>query len=222
MLELNDVEKKYIIGPEDLVILHRLNLLVEQGRTAAVLGESGSGKSTLLNLIGGLDRSDAGIIRVAGRNISDLEDEELTAYRGGSVGFIFQFHYLLNDFNAVENVMLPIYMRGTAKRESMERAEELLIQANLKERLRHYPHQLSGGERQRVAVVRALVNNPSVILADEPTGNLDERNSAVVEEMIFSLVEDLGKTLVIVTHDRSLAARSDDSYILHDGALEKR
>ncbi|MBT3271832.1 MAG: ABC transporter ATP-binding protein [Spirochaetales bacterium] len=222
IVELQKVTKKYTIGPEDLIILQGLDFFVIQGTTTAILGESGSGKSTLLNLIGGLDRPDTGTICIDGMDISKMDEAELTSFRADSVGFIFQFHYLLNDFNALENVMLPRYMSGTAKGEATEQAEKLLIQANLKDRLHHYPHQLSGGERQRVAVARALINDPAVILADEPTGNLDERNSSAVEEMIFSLAENFGKTLVIVTHDSGFAERSDDRYLLHEGVLEKR
>ena len=154
-----------------------------------------------------------------GCDVTALDEDELSIFRSRSVGFVFQFHYLLSDFDALENVLLPAYMTGTSRKRAARRAEDLLRSVHFEERLHHYPHQLSGGERQRVAVARALVNDPEIILADEPTGNLDERNSKLVEELVFSLAERFGKTLVLVTHDTGLAERGQFRYLLHDGAL---
>lgn len=220
VLEMRNIVKKYENGPESLVILNGMDFSVTEGTSAVILGESGSGKSTVLNLIGGLDRPDDGTITVTGLAINDLGEEALSQFRSKSVGYIFQFHYLLNDFDAIENVMLPLYMTGTPRKKALERSRELLCQVNLEERLHHYPHQLSGGERQRVAVARSLANDPEIILADEPTGNLDERNSAAVEELIFALAEDRGKTLILVTHDTNLAERGQSRYVLHEGTLQ--
>ena len=218
---MREVVKTYKSGPESLVILNGLHFSVEKGRSAVILGESGSGKSTMLNLIGGLDHPDSGTILVKDCDVTKLGEAELSGFRSVSVGFVFQFHYLLNDFTALENVMLPSYMTGTPRKGALSRAEELLVRVNLEERLGHYPHQLSGGERQRVAVARALVNNPDIILADEPTGNLDERNSRAVEELIFSLIENFGKTIVLVTHDKQLADRGHLRFLLHEGVLHQ-
>ncbi len=221
IIHLNDVVKTYSNGPEKLTILDGLDFSAEPGTTSVILGESGSGKSTLLNLIGGLDRPDEGSIIVKNRELTALREDELSGFRSGAVGFVFQFHYLLADFDAVENVMLPAYMTGMPRRRALLRAEELLSGVRMETRLHHYPHQLSGGERQRVAVARALVNEPEIILADEPTGNLDEKNSSAVEELIFTLVENFGKTLVLVTHDTNLANRGRFRYRLHNGMLQE-
>ena len=219
---IDGLYKTYESGPEKLTILENLEFRMEEGRSAAIIGESGSGKSTLLNLIGGLDKPDQGTVSVRGRDITTLGEIELAQYRMESVGFIFQFHYLLSDFTALENVMLPRYMGGASRSAATARSRELLHRVDLLPRAGHYPHQLSGGERQRVAVARALVNDPDIILADEPTGNLDERHSGEVEEMIFSLVETYGKTLLLVTHDRALASRGDVRYVLHNGELMRQ
>lgn len=220
ILNATNVVKTYANGPELLPILKGLSFAAHSGSTSIILGESGSGKSTLLNLIGGLDKPDGGSIIVMGSDVVSLGEDELSAFRSRSVGFIFQFHYLLSDFDALENVFLPAYMTGMPRKEAEQRAESLLQSVELKERLHHYPYQLSGGERQRVAVARALINNPEIILADEPTGNLDERNSEVVEDLVFSLAEELGKTLVLVTHDTGLAERGERRYLLQNGDLQ--
>ncbi|MBN1686988.1 MAG: ABC transporter ATP-binding protein [Spirochaetales bacterium] len=222
ILELSGVVKTYSNGPERLPILKGLNFSSPAGVTSVILGESGSGKSTLLNLIGGLDKPDEGRVIVKGSDVTALSEDKLSVFRSRSVGFVFQFHYLISDFDAVENVMLPAYMTGTPRKLAERRAEELLRSVRMAERLRHYPHQLSGGERQRVAVARALINEPDILLADEPTGNLDEKNSDAVEELIFSLAETFGKTLVLVTHDANLAKRGNFRYLLHDGMLVER
>jgi lipoprotein-releasing system ATP-binding protein len=189
------------------------------GSAIAVSGQSGSGKSTFLNIIGGLDRGDSGSVKIGGMEISGLSESALSAFRQRRIGFIFQFHYLLKDFTALENVMLPAYMRGGKKKDAVEKARLLLSDVRLDDRIQHYPSQLSGGERQRVAVARALVNDPDMILADEPTGNLDPSNSAMVADLLFAGAEKYGKTLIVVTHDDSVALRAPVRYILEDGAL---
>jgi len=221
MVAIRDLHKTYESGPERLTILDNLTLIVEEGSSVIILGESGSGKSTLLNLIGGLDTPDRGAVKVGGKDITGFAETELARYRMESVGFVFQFHYLLSDFTALENVMLPRHMSGVSRSAATDSARGLLERVDLSSRADHYPHQLSGGERQRVAVARALINDPDILLADEPTGNLDERHSGDVEELIFSLVETYGKTLILVTHDQALASRGDARYLLHNGVLAR-
>ena len=219
VVRVRDLVKNYISGTETLHILRGISLEVERGSTVAVSGQSGSGKSTLLNIIGGLDRFDSGSVEVAGTDISGLSESGLSSYRQRRIGFIFQFHYLLKDFTALENVMLPAYMTGMRKKDAMEKAKLLLDDMKLNDRAGHFPSQLSGGERQRVAVARAMVNDPDIILADEPTGNLDPRNSAMVAELLFAGTEKWGKTLIVVTHDESVAGRAKVRYTLGNGLL---
>ena len=219
IINVKDLVKNYISGEETLRILRGINFEVMQGSAVAVSGQSGSGKSTLLNIIGGLDRCDSGTVEVGGVNISGLSERELSSYRQYSIGFIFQFHYLLKDFTALENVMLPAYMTGMRKKDALEKARVLLGDMKLDDRLDHFPSQLSGGERQRVAVARAMVNDPELILADEPTGNLDPRNSAMVAELLYEGAEKYRKTLIVVTHDETVACRARLRYILESGVL---
>jgi len=220
LVHVRDVGKIYRNGPEELHILRGVDLDVDQGRKIAITGESGSGKSTLLNLIGGLDFPSRGSITVAGFRVDGTPEDKLTYFRNRKIGFIFQFHYLLKDLTACENVMIPAYMGGMKKKAAMEKAEKLLEQVNLAERKNFFPAQLSGGERQRVAVARALINAPEVILADEPTGNLDERHSALVADILFDLADTFRTTLILVTHDHILSSRADLQYSLRKGALE--
>ncbi|HUZ16836.1 MAG TPA: ABC transporter ATP-binding protein [Spirochaetia bacterium] len=208
LLLVEEVEKTFITGPEELTVLRSISLRLEPGEILSITGESGSGKTTLLSLIAGLDLPTHGSIFCAGYEVSRLNENGLTEYRSRRIGLIFQLHYLLRDFTAIENVMLPGYMAGMSRTEATERAAGLLDQVNLGPRAQHYPLQLSGGERQRVAVARSLINEPQLILADEPTGNLDERNSRVVEDLLFSLVRAHGTSLILVTHDLGLADRS--------------
>jgi lipoprotein-releasing system ATP-binding protein len=219
IVQTGAVVKTYQSGAETLHILKGIDFRAERGSSVAVSGQSGSGKSTLLNIIGGLDRADSGSIVVAGTEISGLSESGLSAYRRERVGFIFQFHYLLKDFTALENVMLPAYMAGMKKNDAIEKARLLLSDVKLDDRLHHFPSQLSGGERQRVAVARAMVNNPDLILADEPTGNLDPLNSAVVAELLYAEAEKWGKTLIVVTHDEKVAGRAMVQYVLESGVL---
>lgn len=219
VLILKNVKKTFENGNETLTILRDVNLEAEAGMRILVTGESGSGKSTLLNLIGGLDTPSGGSIMAGPWNIAGLSEVELTDYRSRYLGFIFQFHYLLKEFTALENVMLPAYMAGVPRHEATERARALLEEVHLGSRLDHYPSMLSGGERQRVAVARSLVNNPRLLLADEPTGNLDPENSGFVEDTLFTLVREHGVTLILVTHDQALAGRGDIHYALAGGEL---
>jgi lipoprotein-releasing system ATP-binding protein len=219
LVRSENIVKNYISGDETLHILKGVSFGVPRGVAAAVTGQSGSGKSTLLNIIGGLDRTDSGLVVVGGTEITALPERALSEYRSRRVGFIFQFHYLLKDFTALENVMLPAYIGGMKKKAALEKARALLSDVRLDDRLGHFPSQLSGGERQRVAVARSMVNDPDVILADEPTGNLDPGNSAMVAELLYSGAEKWGKTLIVVTHDEKVAARAKIRYTLDKGLL---
>ncbi|MCL2093977.1 MAG: ABC transporter ATP-binding protein [Treponema sp.] len=219
LVRVRDLVKNYSSGSETLNILRGVSFDVEEGSTIAISGQSGSGKSTLLNILGGLDRCNSGSVQVSSQEITQLSETALSSYRQVQVGFIFQFHFLLKDFTALENVMLPAYMRGLGKKEALDLAQVLLIDMKLEDRARHYPSQLSGGERQRVAVARAMVNNPDIILADEPTGNLDPRNSAMVAELLFAGAQRWRKTLMVVTHDEGVASRAKIRYTLEEGLL---
>jgi lipoprotein-releasing system ATP-binding protein len=219
MVRAEGLVKNYISGNENLHILRGVSFEIPSGQSAAISGQSGSGKSTLLNILGGLDHCDAGKVFVGGTEITALAEKGLSAYRSRKVGFIFQFHYLLKDFTALENVMLPAYIAGMKQKLAMERARELLADLMLADRAGHFPSQLSGGERQRVAVARSVVNDPDLILADEPTGNLDPDNSALVAELLYAGAEKWGKTLLVVTHDEKLAARAERGYTLASGLL---
>ena len=218
---LRGVTKRFRSGPETLTILNELDFSAEAGSCIAITGPSGSGKTTLLNIIGGLDHPDSGTVLLSDLLISGLDEEELARVRSERIGFVFQFHYLLKDFTAAENVMLPAYMKGVKRRAAITRAKDLLGQVGLSGRIHHFPHQLSGGERQRVALARALVNEPSVLLADEPTGNLDPDHAAEVSDLIFSVRDEFGTTMIIVSHDESTAARAEKHYILEGGALKQ-
>jgi lipoprotein-releasing system ATP-binding protein len=217
MVKAEGLVKNYISGNENLHILRGVSFEIPSGHSAAISGQSGSGKSTLLNILGGLDHCDAGSVFVGDMEITTLAEKGLSTYRSRKVGFIFQFHYLLKDFTALENVMLPAYIAGMKKKQAMGRARELLADLMLADRASHFPSQLSGGERQRVAVARSMVNDPDLILADEPTGNLDPDNSAIVAELLYRSAEKWGKTLLVVTHDGKLAARAQRAYTLVNG-----
>jgi len=219
MVRAEGLVKNYVSGNEILHILRGVSFEIPAGRSAAISGQSGSGKSTLLNILGGLDHCDAGSVFVGETEITALAEKGLSDYRSRKVGFIFQFHYLLRDFTALENVMLPAYIAGMGKKQARERAGELLADLMLADRAGHYPSQLSGGERQRVAVARSMVNDPDLILADEPTGNLDPDNSALVADLLYAGAEKWGKSLLVVTHDEKLAARAESGYTLANGLL---
>lgn len=203
----------------DIHVLRGLDLAVPPGDTVAIVGPSGSGKSTLLHLLGGLDRPTGGEVRLAGRELGALDDVELARLRNGYVGFVFQFHHLLRNFSALENVMMPQLIAGVERQRAEERGRALLAQVGLAERAGHRPSKLSGGERQRVAVCRALVNEPPLLLADEPSGNLDVETSERLHDVLFELVDRHGSALVVVTHNRSLAARARRVLRLAGGVL---
>jgi lipoprotein-releasing system ATP-binding protein len=219
LVKVTNIVKNYISGDETLYILKGINFEIEKGKSAAVQGISGSGKSTLLNILGGLDRCDEGSVFIGDSEITSLSEKELSLYRSRSIGFIFQFHYLLKDFTALENIMLPAYIAGLGKKDALERAKELLADVKLEDRASHFPSQLSGGERQRVAVARSMVNDPALILADEPTGNLDPQNSDMVARLLYESAQKKGKTLIVVTHDQKIASMASIRLVLHNGQL---
>jgi lipoprotein-releasing system ATP-binding protein len=219
IVDVKELVKNYPSGNETLHILRSLSFSLERGASLSIMGSSGSGKSTLLNILGGLDHFDGGTAVIAGKDLRRLTEKNLAAYRRANVGFIFQFHYLLKDFTALENVMLPAYIAGVARKEATEKARALLDEVRLGERLSHYPAKLSGGERQRVAVARALVNAPDLILADEPTGNLDSENSEIIADLLYQSAEKHNTTLIVVTHDAHIAARARRRFRLEHGLL---
>jgi lipoprotein-releasing system ATP-binding protein len=221
IIKVENLIKEYQSGTETLSILKGLCFTVPRGASAAVRGQSGCGKSTFLNILGGLDKSDSGLVEMEGLNICALAERELTEYRRKKIGFVFQFHYLLRDFTALENVMLPGYIGGMKKRAALDKAGKLLDELGLSSRLHHYPSQLSGGERQRVAVARAMINDPDLILADEPTGNLDPHNSLTVAELLYRAAEERKTSLVVVTHDEKVAARAQIRFVLSEGILTR-
>lgn len=220
VLEAVDLAKTYIGGDGGLItVLDGVNLQVARGEMVAIVGASGAGKSTLLHLLGALDRPTRGNVSIAGERIEERTDEELSALRNRRVGFVFQFHHLLREFSALENVMMPLRIAGWADQRARGRAEELLSRVGLAGRMSHRPSELSGGEQQRTAVARALAIDPAVLLADEPSGNLDHLNSARLHDLFVELSRDLEIAMVVVTHNRSLALRADRALLLEDGRL---
>ncbi len=221
IVRIEGLEKNYVNQSETLRVLKGLSLTIKKGERVCIIGESGNGKSTLLNILGGIDTASGGTVNAGGNELSALDEDALTEYRAHFVGLVFQFHYLLKDFSALENVFLPAYMAGMQKAAAMKKAEKLLEDVGLSDRKNHLPSELSGGERQRVAVARALVNDPSLVLADEPTGNLDPANASMIGELLFEVAKNYGKTLLVVTHDMDLAARGETLYKLENGVLRK-
>ena len=216
------ISKSFREADSDLKVLENLELVVQHGERVAILGRSGSGKSTLLHILAALVDPDSGDVIIDGESILEASPGRRAEMRSQSMGFIYQFHHLLSDFSAVENVAMPLLIRGEERKESLRKAEELLHQVGLADRLEHRPFQLSGGERQRVAVVRSLVTHPTLVLADEPSGNLDTSNAQQVLELLQHLTVKSGTSFVLVTHDESLALAMDRQLILEDGYLHVR
>lgn len=214
MLVVKNITKTY----GNLNVLKGIDLQIHQGEVASIVGASGAGKSTLLHIAGTLDKPDTGQVFIAGQEITNLKDTALAKFRNEQLGFIFQFHNLLGEFTALENVCMPAYIGGKNKKIE-ERAEELLVLLGLKDRIHNLPSQMSGGEQQRTAVARALINSPSIIFADEPSGNLDSRNAQELHELFFNLRDQFNQTFVIVTHNEDLANMADRKLVMQDGLL---
>ena len=221
VLTATGLMKEYIDGERKLRVLNGVDLQVMGGEFLSIIGQSGSGKSTLLHLLGALDRPTEGSVVLNGLDYASLSDRKLAALRSQEVGFIFQFHHLLPEFTALENVIMPGMIARRPQPDVVRRAEELLLRVGLKERMNHRPSKLSGGEQQRVAVARALLNNPTLVLADEPTGNLDAETSREVLELLIEITKGAGKSLVMVTHDLAIAAKADRALTLKQGRLVK-
>jgi lipoprotein-releasing system ATP-binding protein len=215
MISVKNVEKSY----DTLQVLRGVNLDIAQGEIVAIVGKSGAGKSTLLHILGTLDRADKGEVVINGKDISKLNNSQLADFRNKNLGFIFQFHHLLPEFSALENVIMPALIGGGSESKAKKRATELLDYLGLSARLTHKPNELSGGEAQRVAVARALMNNPAVVFADEPTGNLDSASSKDLHDLLFKLRDDFKQTFVIVTHNDELAHLSDRILTMQDGVI---
>lgn len=221
LMECRQLSRTYQDGDRQLQVLNDVNLSVSAGEMLAIVGSSGSGKSTLLHCMGGLDKPTSGEVLFAGYAIQDWTSNQLADWRNKELGFIYQFHHLLPEFTALENVAMPQLIAGVSTREAKLRAEQLLQRVGLAERLQHRPAELSGGERQRVAIARALANSPRLVLADEPTGNLDDSTAEQVFELLLELNEEFDTAFVIVTHDNSLAAKLPRTLTLHHGQLDK-
>ncbi len=219
VIKVTHLTKSYRQGERQIEVLSNLALTVQSGERVAIVGLSGSGKSTLLHLLAGLDQPDSGEVLVAGKSVFELSETELCSLRNKSLGFVYQFHHLLADFTAVENIAMPLMIAGVRRTKALQRATELLSKVHLTERAGHKPAQLSGGERQRVAIARALVNDPVCVLADEPTGNLDESSAAEVDALMLNLSEQMGTSFIVVTHNKALAQRLDRVLTLHNGQL---
>ena len=215
MIEIKGVTKSF----GSLQVLKGIDLRIEKGEIVSIVGPSGAGKTTLLQILGTLDKPDSGSVVVDGTETSTLSTNKLSEFRNTHLGFVFQFHQLLPEFTAIENIMIPAYIAGMKPKEARSRAEELLAFMGLSDRANHKPNELSGGEKQRVAVARALMNNPAVILADEPSGSLDSKNKEELHKLFFELRDKFGQTFVIVTHDETLATLTDRTIHLKDGRI---
>jgi len=215
LLQAADLRRNY----GELPVLKGINLSIEPGEVVSIVGASGAGKTTLLQILGTLDRPDTGTLHIAGQSVFTLNDRELARFRNEQIGFVFQFNNLLPEFTALENVCLPGFIAGKPERTVRERAALLLGTLRLSERQSHFPSQLSGGEQQRVAVARALINEPAIVFADEPSGNLDSRNAEELHQLFFRLRDELGQTFIIVTHNEALAALADRTVTIRDGVI---
>lgn len=219
LLKASNLTKTYFSSVGEVQVLHGITMEILAKEIVTIVGASGVGKSTLLNLLGALDKPTSGKIEIEGKELSTMDDSELSEFRNSTIGFIFQFHHLLPELNATENVMLPAMLKGDEKKPIMDRASKLLADVGLSHRLNHKPSELSGGERQRVAVARSLMNEPKLILADEPAGNLDSDNAESLYELMWMLKEEKGQTFVIVTHNEELAKRADRTIRMADGLI---
>ncbi|MBQ5958699.1 MAG: ABC transporter ATP-binding protein [Bacteroidales bacterium] len=215
MIRATDIHKSF----GNLEVLKGIDLHIEKKEIVSIMGASGAGKTTLLHILGTLDRADKGSLLIDGTEVSTLSDKNLASFRNQKIGFVFQFHHLLPEFTALENICIPAFIGGTSKEAAVNHAMELLDYLNLTARKDHKPSQLSGGEQQRVAVARALINRPAVVLADEPSGNLDSASAKELHKLFFKLRDELGQTFVIVTHNPELAAMSDRTIIIKDGTI---
>lgn len=215
MIKAENIVKSY----GNLKVLKGVSASIHQGEIVSVTGASGAGKSTLLHILSTLDRADSGEVIVDGINTKNLNDKKLAEFRNQKIGFVFQFHHLLPEFNALENICIPAFIAGKSKKEAEKRALELMEFLNLESRVTHKPSELSGGEQQRVAVARALINQPAVLMADEPSGNLDSENSAQLHRLFFELRDKFNQTIVIVTHNEELAGMSDRRLFMRDGLI---
>ena len=216
MIDVKHIRKSF----GSLEVLKDIDLTIQKGEIVSIVGPSGAGKTTLLQIIGTLDRPDTGSVIIDGIDTTTLSQKKLSDFRNRHIGFVFQFHQLLPEFTAIENIMIPAYIAGVNTKEARHRAEELLQFMGLSDRAKHKPNELSGGEKQRVAVARALINNPDVILADEPSGSLDSKNKEELHQLFFDLRDKYGQTFVIVTHDEGLASITDRTIHMRDGILE--
>lgn len=221
VLQAEKLSKIYHDGNTNIHVLKEINLTIPAGKKIAVMGASGSGKSTLLHLLGGLDKPSSGDVKIAGKSLKKLSQKALSQLRGKQLGFVYQFHHLLPELTAAENVALPAIMAGDSVNEALRKAHDLLMQVELKHRVQHRPAQLSGGERQRVAIARALVNQPLCVLADEPTGNLDRKTAGQIHTLIDRLNKEIHTSFLIVTHDQRWAGEMDSVLQLVDGVLSE-
>ena len=215
MIKGINIHKSY----DNLHVLKGVNLNVDKGEVVSIVGKSGAGKSTLLHILGTLDNLDSGQLLINDTDVSVMKPKELAQFRNQQIGFVFQFHHLLPEFTAVENVCIPAFIQNAPEKEAQARAKELLTYLGLGERLTHKPNELSGGEQQRVAVARALMNKPAIVFADEPSGNLDSKSSEELHQLLFQLRDDFQQTFVIVTHNNSLAKMSDRTLVIEDGLI---